>query len=287
MDAGLLQSISHTCSSEYLHLLPGPLQTGVRSLNLLSAPMLKASLSLLVAVGLTVPPLQAQQAATPEKTKSSQKAAATPAPAPFAPKKETQASKPENSRPAEGSADASKKPGFIGRMFGKGKKEEPEATAPAQNTTPKPTTKSAPTATPKNPGAAGADTGRKAADAAVGAEGASNAAERAPSVALQKLKRGAKNTPPTQQNKANDEEGDPEELEKKRYDQAKAKATEMPEILALKEKADNASTDEESRRALRTFNRALFAKMRQLDPSIKDRADRIEAAIMKRLNDVD
>jgi hypothetical protein len=249
--------------------------------------MLKASMSLLVAVALTAPPLQAQQAATPEKTKSSQRTAAPPAPTPSAPKKEAQASKPENSRPVEGSADASKKPGFIGRMFGKGKKEEPEATAPAQKTSPKPTTKSAPTAAPKNPGAAGADSGRKAPDAAVGAEGASNAAERAPSVAPQKLKRGAKNTPPAQQNKGDDEEGDPEELEKKRYDQSKAKAMEMPEILALKEKADNASTDEESRRALRNFNKALFAKMRQLDPSIKDRADRIEAAILRRLNDAD
>jgi hypothetical protein len=233
--------------------------------------MLKASMSLLVAVALIAPPLQAQQAVTPEQTKSSQRAAAPPAPTPSAPKKEAQASKPENSRPAEGSADASKKPGFIGRMFGKGKKEEPEATAPAQKTSPKPPAKSAPANSPKNPGV----------------EGASNAAERVPSVAPQKLKRGAKNTPPAQHNKGDDEEGDPEELEKKRYDQAKAKATEMPEILALKEKADNASSEEESRRALRNFNKALFAKMRQLDPSIKDRADRIEAAILKRLNDAD
>jgi hypothetical protein len=60
---------------------------------------------------------------------------------------------------------------------------------------------------------------------------------------------------------------------------------ETPEILALKEKADNASSDEESRRALRSFNKALFNKMRQIDPTIKDRADRVEAALMKRLLD--
>jgi hypothetical protein len=36
---------------------------------------------------------------------------------------------------------------------------------------------------------------------------------------------------------------------------------------------------------LRSFNKALFNKIRQIDPTIKDRADRVEAALMKRLLD--
>ena len=52
----------------------------------------------------------------------------------------------------------------------------------------------------------------------------------------------------------------------------------------LKEKADGAVSDDEARKAQRAYNKALFNKMRSIDSSIKDRADRIEAAIMKRLD---
>lgn len=221
-----------------------------------------------------------------EKTKNPQKAAAAAAPETPGQKKEVQASKPENSRPAETSAEAPKKPGFIGRIFGKGKKSEPEAPEPAPKPSPKPTAKSATAPSAPTPGAATTDSEKKAGESAVGTEGPA-AAERPTGVALQKGRKGTKNAATSLQNKPDTEEGDPEEIEKKHYDLAKAKAMEMPEILALKEKADNASTDEESRRALRIFNKALFNKVRQLDPTIKDRADRVEAALMKRLLDAE
>lgn len=78
---------------------------------------------------------------------------------------------------------------------------------------------------------------------------------------------------------------DPEELDKFKYDTAKAKAMEDPEVQALKQKADEAVSDEEANKAQRAYNKALFAKMRKLDPLIKERIDRMEAAMMKRLND--
>ena len=56
-----------------------------------------------------------------------------------------------------------------------------------------------------------------------------------------------------------------------------------PKLQELKLKADTAATDEEARKALRTYNKALFQKMRDLDPSIKERIDKMEAAVLRRL----
>jgi hypothetical protein len=58
-----------------------------------------------------------------------------------------------------------------------------------------------------------------------------------------------------------------------------------PHVKSLKAKADDASTDEESRKALRAYNKALFEKIRKIDDSVSERADRLEAAILKRLNE--
>ena len=60
---------------------------------------------------------------------------------------------------------------------------------------------------------------------------------------------------------------------------------EDPHVKSLKAAADDATTDEASRKALRAYNQALFDKMRQLDGSLRERIDRMEAAILKRLGD--
>jgi hypothetical protein len=78
---------------------------------------------------------------------------------------------------------------------------------------------------------------------------------------------------------------DPEVIEKFKYDQAKAKALEDSEIQELKQKADNSTSDEESKKASRAYNKALFNKMRRIDSSLKDRIDRMEAAMMKRFQE--
>lgn len=80
-------------------------------------------------------------------------------------------------------------------------------------------------------------------------------------------------------------DADAEVKEKFRFDQARAKAGEDPQIKALKQKADEASTDDESRKALRAYNKALFEKIRKIDSSVSDRATRLEAAILKRLSE--
>jgi hypothetical protein len=79
-------------------------------------------------------------------------------------------------------------------------------------------------------------------------------------------------------------DADADAQEKYRYEVAKSKALEDAEVQKLKAKADGAVTDDEARAAQRAYNKALFHKMRSIDSSIKDRADRIEAAIMKRLD---
>jgi len=79
-------------------------------------------------------------------------------------------------------------------------------------------------------------------------------------------------------------DADAEAQEKFRYEVAKEKALQDPEVQKLKEKADGATEDAEARKAQRAYNKALFGKMRSVDGSIKDRADRIEAAILKRLD---
>jgi DnaK suppressor protein len=80
-------------------------------------------------------------------------------------------------------------------------------------------------------------------------------------------------------------DADPDVKEKYRFEQAKAKAMEDSQVKSLKAKADDASTDEESRKALRAYNKALFEKIRKIDNGVSERADRLEAAILKRLSE--
>ena len=70
---------------------------------------------------------------------------------------------------------------------------------------------------------------------------------------------------------------------REKYDAAKTKAAEDPEVKKMKEKADVAPTEEDARKALRDYNKALFKRMREIDPSIKERVDRMEAAVLNRL----
>ncbi len=80
-------------------------------------------------------------------------------------------------------------------------------------------------------------------------------------------------------------DADPDVKERYRFELARDKAAEDPQVQSLKAKADDASTDEESRKALRAYNKALFEKIRKIDSSVSERADRLEAAILKRLSE--
>jgi hypothetical protein len=72
--------------------------------------------------------------------------------------------------------------------------------------------------------------------------------------------------------------------EKARYNELRKKAMSDPQISALKEKLDSASSDDEQRELSKEYYRALFNKMRKLDGSMKDRIDRMDAATQRRLN---
>ena len=87
----------------------------------------------------------------------------------------------------------------------------------------------------------------------------------------------AENFPPSTDN------ADAEIVEKQKYDQAKAKAVADPKVQELRGKADAAPSDDESRKALRAYNKAMFKRMKEIDPSIKDHVERMEAAVMSRL----
>jgi hypothetical protein len=69
-----------------------------------------------------------------------------------------------------------------------------------------------------------------------------------------------------------------------KYRNAKAAALEDPAIKELKAKADGAVIEAEAHAASVAFNRALFGKVREIDPSLDKYVDGVEAAMMKRLN---
>ncbi len=73
-----------------------------------------------------------------------------------------------------------------------------------------------------------------------------------------------------------------EAKDKARYHEIKAQALEDSDIKALKDKADNATGDDE-RTAEKAYNKALFKKLHTIDPSISDYIDRMEKATMKRI----
>ena len=80
-------------------------------------------------------------------------------------------------------------------------------------------------------------------------------------------------------------DADAETKEKYRFEIAKAKAMEDAQVKGLKAKADEAASDEESRTALRAYNKALFEKIRRIDSGVSERATRMEAAILRRLSE--
>jgi hypothetical protein len=73
--------------------------------------------------------------------------------------------------------------------------------------------------------------------------------------------------------------------EERRYEAAKESAKTEPAIQALKEKCDLASGAEEAREASIIYYRTLFQKIREMDPSLTDRANQAELAIGRRLKE--
>jgi hypothetical protein len=68
------------------------------------------------------------------------------------------------------------------------------------------------------------------------------------------------------------------------FQAAKTKALEDQHIQDLQNAADSASGDD-AKTAMRRYYKALYDKMRDIDPSIKDRIDRTEAASLRRVDE--
>lgn len=68
-----------------------------------------------------------------------------------------------------------------------------------------------------------------------------------------------------------------------RYQAAKEIALKDEALLALKTKADSTIDADEAKRASLAYNRALFRKIRDTEPSLDAYVDRLEQAVLKRL----
>jgi outer membrane biosynthesis protein TonB len=64
---------------------------------------------------------------------------------------------------------------------------------------------------------------------------------------------------------------------------AKLAAMEDPAIKDLKTKADSEVDEAEAQKALSAYNRALFRKIREIDPSVSEYVDRVEQSMTKRI----
>ncbi len=68
-----------------------------------------------------------------------------------------------------------------------------------------------------------------------------------------------------------------------RFRAAKARALEDPSLKDLKGKADSELNEAEAHKALLNYNRALFQKIREVDPSVSDYSGRVEQSMTKRI----
>jgi hypothetical protein len=69
--------------------------------------------------------------------------------------------------------------------------------------------------------------------------------------------------------------------EDERFANARKAAAEDPKVVELREKADLAKTEETGTKAMRAYLRALYGKMRTLEPSLEGRINLTEAAALK------
>lgn len=69
-----------------------------------------------------------------------------------------------------------------------------------------------------------------------------------------------------------------------KFKAVKAQAAEDPEVKDLKSKADGEVDDAAAQKALSAYNRALFRKIREIEPSVTAFSERVEASMTKRVN---
>lgn len=197
------------------------------------------------------------------------------------PARKEKPAKPEPT-PAAAEGEKPKRPGLLKRIFGGGGREkapegQPAAPEPPPEKKRPSRSRNEQKPTPEPEGDATVRPPKPAAEPAVApAPAPAPTAERPPTPAPGKIKAQApvaRATPAP----------DPLLTEKARYDEVRSRALADPKIAELRQKADEAPTEEAGRQELRAYNKALFQKMRALDPSLKDRIDRMETAVLKQL----
>jgi hypothetical protein len=68
-----------------------------------------------------------------------------------------------------------------------------------------------------------------------------------------------------------------------RYQEFRIQADKDVQVVRMREKADKEGTMEDRRAAFREYYRLLFAKMKQIDPSVAEKCDQMESAYLRRL----
>lgn len=76
---------------------------------------------------------------------------------------------------------------------------------------------------------------------------------------------------------------DQDAKDKARFHELRAQALQDPAIKALRDKADT-TTGDAGKEAEKAYDKALFDKVKQLDPSVSDYVDRVEKFTLDRLN---
>ena len=69
--------------------------------------------------------------------------------------------------------------------------------------------------------------------------------------------------------------------EDERFNIARKTAAEDPKVKELREKADQAKNEDTGSKAMRAYLRALYGKMRSLEPTLEERINLTEAAALK------
>jgi type IV secretory pathway VirB10-like protein len=73
----------------------------------------------------------------------------------------------------------------------------------------------------------------------------------------------------------------PAQTEDEKFTAARKAAYEDPRVAELRGKADAAKNEEAANRAMRSYLRALYGKMRTLEPSLEERINMTEAAALR------
>ncbi|MEI6712887.1 MAG: hypothetical protein WCO60_03995 [Verrucomicrobiota bacterium] len=147
--------------------------------------------------------------------------------------------------------DSGKSSGFFGRIFGKTPDPQP---APTKKTSS--TSKSDPKGNSKTDAQKTETTGESKTDSKSGKKLTTK--EKAPASA-------------TEAPKSDDE----------RFAAAKKAANEEPKIAELRNKADNAVANNDANRFTKAYLKAMYSKMRSLEPTLKERIDLTEAAALR------